>query len=135
MILSDFAVNITSQYRPAIIIQASIDHRSNIDSQHWLPTLRAWTDHRRDHIFLHGFCFLKMRSTFFKEGKSNFFDSTWTEITEIISSTLCIKSKIFPFILFENRRLAQGIRRPKAANSPLITFYSHGTFYAFILVS
>ena len=31
---SDFGVNITSQYRPAIIIQASIDHRSNIDSQH-----------------------------------------------------------------------------------------------------
>ena len=26
---------------------------------------------------------------------------------------------IFPFILFEKRRLAQGIRRPKAADSPL----------------
>ena len=51
---SDFGANITSQYRPAIIIQASIDHRSNIDSQHWLPTLQAWADHRPDHIFLHG---------------------------------------------------------------------------------
>ena len=30
----DFGANITSQYRPVIIIQASIDHRSNIDSQH-----------------------------------------------------------------------------------------------------
>ena len=47
---SDFGANIASQYRPAIIIQASIDHRSNIDSQHWLPTLRAWADHRPDHI-------------------------------------------------------------------------------------
>ena len=47
-----------------------------------------------------------MRSIFFKEGKSNFFDETWTEITEII-----------PFILFKKRRLAQGIRRPKAADS------------------
>ena len=51
---SDFGANITNQYRPAIIIQASIDHRSNIHSQHWLPTLRAWADHRSDHIFLHG---------------------------------------------------------------------------------
>ena len=51
---SDFGANITSQYRPAIIIQASIDHRSNIDSQHSLPTLRAWADHRPDHIFLPG---------------------------------------------------------------------------------
>ena len=50
---SDFGANITSQYRPAIIIQASIDHRSNIDSQHWRPTLRAWPDRRPDHIFLH----------------------------------------------------------------------------------
>ena len=39
---SDFGANIISQYRPAIIIQASIDHRSNIDSQHRLPTLRTW---------------------------------------------------------------------------------------------
>ena len=31
---SDFGANITSQYRPAIIIRASTDHRSNIDSQH-----------------------------------------------------------------------------------------------------
>ena len=31
---SDFGTNITSQYRRAIIIQASIDDRSNIDSQH-----------------------------------------------------------------------------------------------------
>ena len=30
----DFGANITSQYRPTIIIQASIDHRFNIDSQH-----------------------------------------------------------------------------------------------------
>ena len=50
---SDFGANITSQYRPAIIIQASIDHRSNIDIQHWLPILRAWADLQPDHIFLH----------------------------------------------------------------------------------
>ena len=31
---NDFRANVTSQYRPAIIIQASIDHWSNIDSQH-----------------------------------------------------------------------------------------------------
>ena len=51
----NFGDNIKSQYRPAIIIQASIDHRYNIDSQHWLPTLRVWADHQPDHIFLHGF--------------------------------------------------------------------------------
>ena len=56
---------------------------------------------------------------FFKDEKSNFFDQTWTEITEIIFPTLCKKFKILPFILFEKRRLAQGIRRPKAANFPL----------------
>ena len=33
-IIGDFGANITSQYRPAIIIQASIDYRSNTDSQH-----------------------------------------------------------------------------------------------------
>ena len=54
IIRSDFGANITNQYRPVIIIQALIDHRSNIDSQHWLPTLRAWADHRPDRIFLHG---------------------------------------------------------------------------------
>ena len=54
---------------------------------------------------------------FFKEGKSQFFDKTLTEITEIIFSTSCIKFKIFSFILFEKRRLAQDIRRPKAADS------------------
>ena len=31
---SDFGANITSQYRPAIIIDASIDHWSTIDIQH-----------------------------------------------------------------------------------------------------
>ena len=65
------------------------------------------------------FCLLKMRSIFFKEGKSNFFDETWTEITEIIFSTSCEKFKIFPFIPFEKWPLAQGIRRPKAADSLL----------------
>ena len=34
----------------------------------------------------------KMRSILFKEGKSNFFDQTWTEITEIIFSTSCKKA-------------------------------------------
>ena len=34
-------------------------------------------------------------------------------------STLCKIFKVFPFILFEKRRLAQGIRRPKAATYPL----------------
>ena len=37
----------------------------------------------------------------------------------IIFSTSCKKFKIFPFILFEKRRLAHGIRRTKAADSPL----------------
>ena len=63
------------------------------------------------------FWLLEMGPIFFKEGKSNFCDYTWIEITEIISSTSC---KIFPFILFEKRRLTEGIRRPKAADSPLI---------------
>ena len=53
----DFGANITSQYRPVIIIQASIDHRSNIDSQH-LAWRWAWAHHRPDHIFLHGFRYL-----------------------------------------------------------------------------
>ena len=38
---SDFGANITSRYKPSMIIQVSIDHRSNINSQHWLPTLEA----------------------------------------------------------------------------------------------
>ena len=54
IIESDFGANITSQYRPAIINQVSIDHRSNIDSQHWLPTLQAWVDHWPGHTLLHG---------------------------------------------------------------------------------
>ena len=65
-----------------------------------------------------------MRSIFFKEGKSNFFDQTWTEITEIILSTSCKKFKIFPFILFNKRRLAQGIRRPTGADPPLLSIMS-----------
>ena len=69
------------------------------------------------------FCLLKMRFIFFTEGKSNFFYLTWTEITEIIFSTLCKKFKIFPFILFEKSRLAQGIRQPKAADSPLLCIH------------
>ena len=40
----------------------------------------------------------------------------------MIFSTLCKKFKIFPFILFEKRRLAQRIRRPKPADSPLEFF-------------
>ena len=52
--------------------------------------------------------------------KFNFLVQTWTEITGIIFSTSCKKFKIFPFILFEKRWLAQGIRRPKAADSLLI---------------
>ena len=64
------------------------------------------------------FCLLRMRSTFFKE-KSNFFNYPWIKITEIIFSTSCRKFKFFPFIIFEKKRLAQGIRRPKAADSPL----------------
>ena len=59
---SDFGANITSQYRPAIIIQAAIDHRFNIDSHHWLSTLRAWADHRPAHIFLHGRFAFKSRA-------------------------------------------------------------------------
>ena len=54
------------------------------------------------------FCLLKMRSIIFNERKSHFF----------IFSTSCKKNKIFPFILFEKRRLARGIRRLKAADSP-----------------
>ena len=63
---------------------------------------------------------LKMRSIFSKEGKFNFFDQTWTKISENIFSTSCKNFKIFPSILFEKRRLAQGIRRPKVADSPLV---------------
>ena len=57
---------------------------------------------------------------FFKEGKSNLFVQTSTEITEIILSNSCKKFKTFPLILFEKRRLAQGIRWAKAADSPLL---------------
>ena len=46
----------------------------------------------------------------FSKGKSNFFYYTCTEIIEIIFSTSCKKFKIFPFILCEKRRLAQGCR-------------------------
>ena len=63
---------------------------------------------------------MKIRSIFFKEGKSNFFDQTWTEITEIIFSISGKKFKIFSFILFEKRRLAQGIRWLKVADFPLL---------------
>ena len=60
-----------------------------------------------------------MTSFFLKKEKSNLFDYTWTEITEIIFSALCKKFKIFTFILFEKIQLAQGLRRLKAADSPL----------------
>ena len=40
-------------------------------------------------------------------------------ITEIIVSTSCKKFTIFPFTLFEKRRLAHGIRRTEAADSRL----------------
>ena len=57
------------------------------------------------------FCLSKMRSILF-------FDLTWTEIFSIS----CKKFKIFLFILFEKRLLAQGIRRPKVADSFLTTW-------------
>ena len=41
-------------------------------------------------------------------------------MAEIIFSTSCKKFKIFPFILFEIRRLAQGIRWPQLADSPVL---------------
>ena len=63
-----------------------------------------------------------LRSIFFNEGKSNFSDQTWIKITEITFSTSSQKFKIFSFIFFEKRRLPQGIRRPKAADSPLLYF-------------
>ena len=53
-IVKTVQIHISDIYRPAIIIQALIDHRSNIDSQFWLPTLRAWVDHWSDHSFRHG---------------------------------------------------------------------------------
>ena len=65
-------------------------------------------------------CVLKMSSIFFKEGKSNFFDWNGREITEISFSTSCKKFKVFLFILFEKRRLAEDIFLPKAADSPLL---------------
>ena len=53
---------------------------------------------------------------FFEEWKSNFFCLTWIEITEITFSTSCKKFKIFPFVHFDDRRLAQGCRlSPTAA--------------------
>ena len=68
------------------------------------------------------FCLLKIRSIFLKKENPIFSIKLWTEITEIIFSTSCKKFKIFPCILFEKRRLDQGIRRPKAADSPLPKF-------------
>ena len=67
------------------------------------------------------FCLLKMRCIFFLREKIHFFKLN-LEITEIIFSTSREKFKIFPFILFKKRRLAHGIRRPKAADSPLLFF-------------
>ena len=59
-----------------------------------------------------------MRYIFFFKREIQFFRLN-LEIIEIIFSISCKKFMIFPFILFEKRRLAQGIRRPKAADSPL----------------
>ena len=55
----------------------------------------------------------------FKRKEIQFFHLNLDRDTEIIFSTSCEKFKIFPFVLFENRRLAQGVRRTKAADSPL----------------
>ena len=65
------------------------------------------------------FCPFTMSSIVIEEGQFNFLVWTEIEITEITFSTLCKKFKIFPFILFEKRQLAQGIRWPQAADSPL----------------
>ena len=46
-----------------------------------------------------------MRSIFFKEGKSNFLDKTWTEINGIIFSTSCKKFKIFSFTLKKKKTI------------------------------
>ena len=59
-----------------------------------------------------------MRSIFFKGGKSNFFYQTWTEITEIIFSTLCKKFKIFPFILFEKDDWPKAYADPRLPTLP-----------------
>ena len=53
-------------------------------------------------------CFLKKENPIFP-----------IKFWQIIFSTSCKKFKIFPFVLFEKRRLAQVIRRPKAVDSPL----------------
>ena len=57
-------------------------------------------------------CICVMKNMISKRSKLdfNFVDQTWTHITEIIFLTSCKKFKIFSFILFEKRRLAQGCR-------------------------
>ena len=74
------------------------------------------------------FCFLKMRSIFLKKGNLIFSIKLGQWLPKLFPQLHEKKFKIFPFILFEKRRLAQGICRPKAADSPLIFQYSISHF-------
>ena len=65
------------------------------------------------------FCLLKMRSIVFKRENPIFSIKLGPRLPKSFFSTSCKNFKIFPFILFEKRRLAQGIRQPKAVDSPL----------------
>ena len=69
------------------------------------------------------FCQFQSRKIFNKK----FTFVPWNEVyffqrrkIQFFRLTSCKKFKIFPFILFKKRQLAQGIRWPKAADSPLL---------------
>ena len=70
------------------------------------------------------FSLLKIKSIFFKEGKSNFFYSNSTEITEIIFSTSRKKFKIFLFILFEKKKTI-GPRHTPVQGCRLSSIFDH----------
>ena len=65
------------------------------------------------------FCLLKIRCIFLKKRNSIFSIDLEQRLLKSFSRLHVKKFKIFVFILFEKRRLAQGIRRPKGADSPL----------------
>ena len=70
------------------------------------------------------FCILKLRSFFFKKENPSFSIKLEQRLPKSFFSNSCKKFKIFHSILFEKRRFAQGIRRPKAADSFLHSIFN-----------
>ena len=70
-----------------------------------------------------------MRSIFLKKGNPIFLIKFGQKLPKSFSQLHVKKFKIFPFIILEKRRLAQGIRRPKAVASPLHITNKYGAHY------